>query len=882
MRDEQFTKVEEEYFRLRGKLAAGRITREQFDAALKDLMVQDAQGRYWMLGADSGKWFVHDGQAWVEAQPGVPTVEGKPTSMPERAVPRRAPSQPPPVYPPPERIAPRGRVSPIWVLALAVAVFALVVFAGLFIASGLPTTVSQIPPTSVAPTPPPVTPPIGVVQASGTPPPASLAPPSPPVTPPIGVVQATETLPPTAIIVTVLATSAPPKLLAPQEFGTNAENLAAAVADLNRAELKFIHDAQAAALLNPNQRLPGLAFLLFAPDLLDDDLREVAACAMNVAQIATTLGLTMVAQDGGSDAAGQTADQYYSIARLGYALVIEAQDLREGLPAGTVTRADAINTIAEYGARLWNPSVADPGVKGNPFLPNVKDATTVAPVQFLNASAVAQLKTQIGTGKTVQTWLATSSEVVTKTLMLPAPRAPVPNPFDPTLLNTLTTASGQSDADRARQVAAANLAMLTANPTSAPTQIQFAAFKSASIADANQIAAGAVPSFASGKASALARQSVVAEELVSTLYVLDGQAPPRVEGSTPVKETTPLVTLSIAGVKETSRRRDDSGYLGVAFQVQVAWQTTYAAPRLYIVCAGGSSGNIVTSNSGSQQLSAYAYVKSKTLPGEAEIRCEVHSPAGDFTMPNATAWMRVWVEETEKVAITATPTDTVTPTPTRTPTKAATPTTTPTIIPALGTEVAASKTAEFRATITEIARQTAQASQASVFTMNGTFSLNFLPVGWCEVGYDDPIFGTNSVGTIKITVDLKSGAASGSIKGGGSRGTYKMTACDGSWSHDQTSRIDYEGTLSGTVDPATGVLSLLSVANLKYEISVANCWSRDPNVQGPCRPRTGLPDKLPIIITGTVDRAAHTGKGTVTVRNCLVKDHCVGDWHAGE
>ncbi len=185
------------------------------------------------------------------------------------------------------------------------------------------------------------------------------------------------------------------------------------------------------------------------------------------------------------------------------------------------------------------------------------------------------------------------------------------------------------------------------------------------------------------------------------MFLLNGQAPPRVEASTPVKETTPLVALSIVGVKETSRRRDDQGYLGVAFQVQVAWQTTYAAPRLYIVCAGGSSGNIVTSNSGSQQLSAYAYVNSQTL--EAEIRCEAHSPAGDFTMPNATAWMRVRVEETEKVAITAIPTDTLTPTPTKTETP------TPTLEKALQeleTQIAVSQTAEFLATITAIARQT--------------------------------------------------------------------------------------------------------------------------------------------------------------------------------
>ena len=61
-----FKQAEDQYFALKGRLAAGRITHEQFEAALKDLMIRDPQGRYWMLGVDSGKWFVHNGQTWVE------------------------------------------------------------------------------------------------------------------------------------------------------------------------------------------------------------------------------------------------------------------------------------------------------------------------------------------------------------------------------------------------------------------------------------------------------------------------------------------------------------------------------------------------------------------------------------------------------------------------------------------------------------------------------------------------------------------------------------------------------------------------------------------------------------------------------------------------
>jgi hypothetical protein len=69
MSTDPFKKSEDEYFRLRGQFGAGRITREEFERALHDLIVQDAEGRYWMLGPDSGKWYIHKGKDWVEEQP---------------------------------------------------------------------------------------------------------------------------------------------------------------------------------------------------------------------------------------------------------------------------------------------------------------------------------------------------------------------------------------------------------------------------------------------------------------------------------------------------------------------------------------------------------------------------------------------------------------------------------------------------------------------------------------------------------------------------------------------------------------------------------------------------------------------------------------------
>jgi hypothetical protein len=91
--ENQFQQVENEYFRLKGQLATGRITRAQFEAALHALLFTDAQGRYWMLGADSGRWFVHDGNQWLEQNPPTGASAAPPLNLP--------PAAPPPAYTPP-------------------------------------------------------------------------------------------------------------------------------------------------------------------------------------------------------------------------------------------------------------------------------------------------------------------------------------------------------------------------------------------------------------------------------------------------------------------------------------------------------------------------------------------------------------------------------------------------------------------------------------------------------------------------------------------------------------------------------------------------------------------------------------------------------------
>ncbi|MBI5713547.1 MAG: hypothetical protein HZC38_09030, partial [Chloroflexi bacterium] len=82
--DNRFQKLQDDYLALRKQLDTNRITPAQFDAALKNLMVRDAQGRHWTLGAKDGKWYMHDGRAWVLANPPVATA---PVSAPPIAAP---------------------------------------------------------------------------------------------------------------------------------------------------------------------------------------------------------------------------------------------------------------------------------------------------------------------------------------------------------------------------------------------------------------------------------------------------------------------------------------------------------------------------------------------------------------------------------------------------------------------------------------------------------------------------------------------------------------------------------------------------------------------------------------------------------------------------
>ena len=64
-----FAEVERVVAKLRQDLAAGRLTEEQFKTRLREMMVQDERGDWWMVGYETGQWYRHDGTDWVPDQP---------------------------------------------------------------------------------------------------------------------------------------------------------------------------------------------------------------------------------------------------------------------------------------------------------------------------------------------------------------------------------------------------------------------------------------------------------------------------------------------------------------------------------------------------------------------------------------------------------------------------------------------------------------------------------------------------------------------------------------------------------------------------------------------------------------------------------------------
>jgi hypothetical protein len=69
--------VEAEFDRLKARFESGALSEADFKVRLEELMVEDEQGRWWMIGYETGRWYVHDGEEWVPQEP-PPSRERRP------------------------------------------------------------------------------------------------------------------------------------------------------------------------------------------------------------------------------------------------------------------------------------------------------------------------------------------------------------------------------------------------------------------------------------------------------------------------------------------------------------------------------------------------------------------------------------------------------------------------------------------------------------------------------------------------------------------------------------------------------------------------------------------------------------------------------------
>ncbi len=82
-----FQEAERAYQDLRAQFTAGKLTSSDFEAQVSKLKLQDADGRWWQIGVQSGDWYVHDGQKWAKSKPPAPVIApAAPSASPEVAV----------------------------------------------------------------------------------------------------------------------------------------------------------------------------------------------------------------------------------------------------------------------------------------------------------------------------------------------------------------------------------------------------------------------------------------------------------------------------------------------------------------------------------------------------------------------------------------------------------------------------------------------------------------------------------------------------------------------------------------------------------------------------------------------------------------------------
>ena len=83
-----FAEADLQYRELKQQFDAGRLDEAAFEEAIRDLMLQDEQGRWWAKARDTGQWNYYDAvtQNWVPASPPTQAPPPPPSYTTGRAV----------------------------------------------------------------------------------------------------------------------------------------------------------------------------------------------------------------------------------------------------------------------------------------------------------------------------------------------------------------------------------------------------------------------------------------------------------------------------------------------------------------------------------------------------------------------------------------------------------------------------------------------------------------------------------------------------------------------------------------------------------------------------------------------------------------------------
>lgn len=574
-------------------------------------------------------------------------------------------------------------------------------------------------------------------------------------------------LTPISTKVTVLSTSTPPPLLEPEEYAASNEELSSAVTELNQSELDFI------AAANRTSAQASSGFLSYparpAPrvDELDDKLCQIAGNAFKVATLADTLSSTVVAQDGGSDNAGQIASQYTSIVQLSGAIVLDVQDLRGKLANDLITPREAAQVIAKYGARLWNPAItSDELVEGaaprNPFAAYMADPGSVPflhPISNSDTSAVFDQTKSF-------TWIAASGQKESQTFTLPParPGAPTVDRYDSVLFDKLKTAEGQkTEKDAALEGAAMMLGWRAASEeankplTSETITANFLTALAFTSAPGGETPPRTMSAFPNGTGNVVT-QNKNSGDVISSLINIGSEVEATVASQVPIKETQPLVALTLSKlvVKQVNKfPKGSSTFEGeVFYELDVQWQGNLASPQFELDCVSGNHFEVTTAG-GTQHLSAKGLLL--LYPGNEDAYCYAShngntwgSTSLRFLVGEADeATQRADQVETDSVSLNLTLTAEAEGTLHVEQTSAAATRAVVGTENALSTEVYGTQTAEFMATVTELARQTAEFTPLASETP--------LPTPTFEPVLVDTTFHPGNLFAVNTNVVLKSG-----------------------------------------------------------------------------------------------------------------------------